>query len=101
MAPRYAARVDDNQPEIVKMVEQLGGLVVYTHMLGQGVPDIFVAFGGQWRAVEIKDGSKPPSARKLTKAERDFHERYGRLAPVLVWESCEDVTRELLGGGKE
>ena len=87
------ARVDANQPEIVRAVRRVGGEVLYTHTLGQGAPDIFVAIGGAWYAVEIKDGSKPPSKRQLTPDEQEWHEKFKVYAPVLVWESVDEVLR--------
>jgi hypothetical protein len=36
------------------------------------VPDLLVGYGGLCLPVEVKDGSKPPSARKLTPDEERF-----------------------------
>jgi hypothetical protein len=50
-----------------------------------------VSKGGETIAVEIKDGSKPPSARKLSKGEQDFKDNWlGRWELV---ESIDDVIK--------
>lgn len=70
---RYASRVDSNQPEIVKILRNAGATVFPTHSVGKGFPDIVVGHRGVNYLVEIKDGDKPPSARKLTQDEEKFH----------------------------
>jgi hypothetical protein len=42
-------------------------------MVGQGFPDIAVGFRKQTYLMEIKDGSKSPSQRRLTEEEQAFH----------------------------
>lgn len=81
---RYGAKVDANQAAIVEALRRLGCTVQSLASVGGGCPDLVVgvpeiSFGTgyvvQSRNVllEIKDGSKPPSARKLTPAEAKFH----------------------------
>lgn len=70
---RRAAKVDDNQREIVRALRQVGASVLPMHTLGQGAPDIAVGWRGQNWFFEIKDGAKPPSARKLTPDEKAWH----------------------------
>ena len=60
------SRVDENQPEIVKALRQAGATVQSLAAVGKGCPDLLVAYCGQLFLVEVKDGSKPPSARRLT-----------------------------------
>ena len=83
-----AAKVDANQTLIVYAFRTLGCEVAHTHMVGKGFPDIVVKCCGV-RLVEIKDGAKPPSARKLTEAEAAFHETW----PVHIVETVGDVVR--------
>lgn len=71
---RTDARTDANQTEIVNALRDVGASVAITSMIGAGFPDIVVGYRGTNFLMEIKDGSKPPSARKLTKAERKFHD---------------------------
>lgn len=68
-----ARRSDANQGQIVRVLRQLPGCTVRdTHALGKGFPDVIVGFRGVNILLEIKDGSKPPSERKLTQDEVDF-----------------------------
>lgn len=67
-----ARRVDSNHKDIIQALRALGCSVADTSRLGQGFPDAVVSRHGITALVEIKDGSKPPSARKLTPAEEQF-----------------------------
>lgn len=80
---RRAARVDANQKEIVRAWRQVGARVALTHMVGNGFPDAVVGFRGQVRLFEIKDGSKSPSARRLTPDEEKFIGLWGDLVTVV------------------
>jgi len=73
---RVRARKDSNHVEIVKAFRDMGACVLDTAQLGNGAPDCFIAMNKQCVAVEIKDGSKPPSARKLTPDEVKFHDEW-------------------------
>lgn len=76
-------RVDTNQPEIVNALRKVGATVAPTHTLGRGFPDLVVGFRGYNYLLEIKDGSKPPSKRKLTPDELKWHEEWnGQVAIV-------------------
>lgn len=80
---RRAARVDDNQNDIVNALRAIGATVrVVTQ--GNGLPDLLVGFRGHTVLMEVKDGNKPPSARKLTEAEQKFFDEWrgGLLAVV-------------------
>ena len=79
-----ARRVDANHARIVKAFRQMGCNVLDLSRVGQGCPDLLIAKHGINVLVEIKDGSKPPSARKLTPDEQQFHADWkGRVATVL------------------
>lgn len=72
---RRAARVDDNQMEIVRAMRAVGATVrVITQ--GDGLPDLLVGYNGHTILMEIKDGNKPPSARKLTDNEQKFFDEW-------------------------
>jgi hypothetical protein len=71
---RQAARIDANQNEIVQALRDVGASVAITSMVGAGFPDIVVGYRGQNYMIEIKDGSKSPSRRKLTPDEKEFHD---------------------------
>ncbi len=71
-----ARRVDANHAELTKAFRQMGCTVCDLSRVGQGCPDLLVARSGETILVEIKDGSKPPSARNLTTDEFDFHQTW-------------------------
>lgn len=70
---RRAAKVDANQAAIVCELRAVGASVQPMHTVGHGVPDLLVGFRGQNWLIEVKDGSKPPSDRKLTPAQHEWH----------------------------
>ncbi len=90
---RYARKVDDNQSDIVKALEQIGVGVVKTSALGEFC-DLVTAYRGIWRLLEVKDGSKPPSRRKLTPAQIQLH-NLARVhgCTVHVVETVDDALR--------
>ncbi len=68
MSYRFA-RKDANHDEVVLAFKALGFTVQETHMhRGLGF-DCIVSKGRQVLFIEIKDGTKPPSARKLEASE--------------------------------
>lgn len=76
-----ARKVDANQGEIVATFRSLGSRVAITSAAGDGFPDLVVQHNHPKRGVrtllvEIKDGAKPPSARKLTPEQEEFHSRF-------------------------
>ena len=77
------ARVDDNQREVVASLRGMGCTVQHLHAVGQGCPDILVGFRNRNFLIEIKDGSKPPSARKLKPQQQEWHDAWkGQVATV-------------------
>ena len=89
MAGRYRSKVDSNQPEIIKTFRALGCSVCPLHFVGQGFPDLIVAKHGVNVLVEVKDGQKVPSARKLTADEQAFHDAWQGWIEII--ESQEDA----------
>lgn len=87
---RFARRVDANQTAIVAAFRAAGASVLHLHTVGGGAPDLLVGIAGVDVQVEVKDGAKPPSARKLTELE-DKHHRTWRGRPVEVVESATDA----------
>lgn len=86
----YIAAVDANQKDIVRVFRLLGCSVQTCHTLGKGYPDLHVGVDGIDQLVEVKDGSKPPSARKLTVPEEKFHREW-RGRPVVIVETNEQA----------
>lgn len=72
---RYANRIDANQNRIVEALRKAGAYVRIISQ-GDGIPDLLVAYKGYTILMEVKDGDKPPSARKLTEAEQKFFDEW-------------------------
>ena len=87
---RKYGRVDTNQRRIVLALRQVGASVATLSDAGAGVPDLLVGYRGLTLLMEVKDGSKPPSQRKLTKDQEQWHGRW-RGGPCLVVISAEDA----------
>jgi Holliday junction resolvase len=86
---RKYAKIDANQTEIVKALRQAGCSVQSLAGVGNGCPDLLVARNGLMWLMEVKDGSKCPSARKLTDDEIAWRQRWN--ATVHVVEGVEDA----------
>jgi predicted Holliday junction resolvase-like endonuclease len=89
-----ANRIDANQTEIVEALRKAGAEWIPT----SGDPSIgfdgLVAHQGRLFVVEIKDGSKPASARRLTDRERKRKEQVEyKGVPYNVIESKEDALK--------
>ena len=89
MSFRRAAKTDSNQPEIVEAFRKLGCSVLIISQL-KHCCDLMVA-NGQTAAVEIKDGTLPPSKRMLTEGECEF--RKGWKGMYFIVESIDDAVR--------
>ena len=86
---RRAARVDGNQRQIVAALRAIGCTVQTLHTVGKGCPDILVGCRGTNLLMEIKDGQKPTSARRLTDDEAKWHEEW--LGQVIVVATIEEA----------
>lgn len=90
---RRAARVDENQAEIVQALRAAGASVQSLAAVGQGVPDLLVGHRQVTFLLEVKDGRKPPSARKLTPDEAAWHDAWRGL--VVVVASVDEALRAI------
>lgn len=100
MSLRRAAKRDANHPDVVKALRDAGCGVVDLAAVGAGVPDLLVC-APTWphdsALVEVKDGNKPPSARKLTPEQERFHAAWkGRIHVVT---SPDEALAVILGRG--
>jgi len=88
---RRAAKVDANQAQVVAALRAVACEVECLHAVGGGVADLLVYRRPTQRLflIEVKDGSKPPSERRLTPAQEGWHRRF----PVSVATSVEDALR--------
>lgn len=86
---RRASKVDRNHSEIVAAFRKLGYSVISLAACGHGIPDILAGKRGTNLLAEVKDGNKPPSARKLTEDQEKFWREWkGR---IILIESVYDV----------
>ena len=93
-----AARKDANHKEIVNLFRSLKWSVLDVAQL-KNCCDIFVSKNGRTIAVEIKDGTKPPSQRKLTKGEQEFKDKWkGEYAIVIGTECVLDIDKNTQRG---
>ena len=81
---RRAARIDRNQPEIVEALRKLGASVQPLHTAHDGIPDLLVGYQGANFLLEVKDGTKPPSARKLTLCQIQWHQQWAGQAAIVT-----------------
>ena len=92
---RRAAKIDANQTEIVKALRKFGASVQSLASTGKGCPDLLVGFRGVNWLLEIKDGRKVRSARKLTEDQVVWHQTW--RGKVYIVESV-DQALNLLNG---
>jgi hypothetical protein len=93
---RKFAKLDANHRAIASALEGIGCSVISLAPLGNGAPDLLVGFRGRTICLEVKDGSKPPSARRLTPLEKAFFARW-RGGDLFVVDSIEDAIERVKG----
>ncbi len=94
---RHANRKDANHGTIARAFEQLGAGVFDTAQYGMPL-DLLVFWRGRILLVEIKDGDKPPSRRKLTADEAGLHALAARYGIQIHTVERETQAFALLGG---
>jgi len=92
----YAKRIDSNQNSIVKALRDHGATVRVVSQ-GDGLPDLLIGYKGETALLEVKDGDKFPSQRKLTTAEQKFFDEWtgGILVIVNSVEEALDVLHKI------
>lgn len=91
---RRAAKTDRNQAEIVKAFRQIGANVQILSAVGKGCPDLLVGFRGVNVLVEVKDGEKAPSDRKLTTDQVRWHDSWP--GQVCIAEGIQDAVEKVI-----
>ena len=92
---RIAARTDANQAQLVDELRALPGVSVqHLHTAGKGCPDLLIGHCGRNWLLEIKNPSKPPSARLLSPAQCTWHINWTGQAAVVT---TMDEIRQVLG----
>lgn len=84
-------KTDRNQAEIVRALRQAGASVQSLVEVGKGCPDILVCRAGALYLMEIKDWQQPPSKKRLTPMEKQWHELWS--GPVAVVETVEQALK--------
>ena len=86
----WQRKTDDNHQEIMDCFRAHGFSVFDTARLPKFV-DLVAGKWGRNYLIEVKDGSKPKSARKLTEHEQDLHDDW--LGEIHIIESVSDVVK--------
>lgn len=94
---RRAAKVDDNHKQITDGLRAAGCFVQSMAAIGNGCVDLLVASRGFWHVLEVKDGDKCQSRRKLTQAEVWWIVNVRNIAPVHVVETLEQALEAVRG----
>lgn len=91
---RRAHRTDANQKSIIDAMRVAGATVHSLAGLGDGVPDLLVGYKRNTILMEIKDGDKSPSKRRLTGDQVTFMETWTG-GPCVVVEDVESALKVL------
>lgn len=83
---RYANRTDANHAAVRDGLRDKGYDVLDLSDVGNGIPDLCVAhpFGLEPLFLEVKDGNKPPSARRLTQDEETWARYCGAITQTVL-----------------
>ena len=87
---RRAARTDANKAEIVAALREAGATVWDLKL----PVDLLIGYAGKTLLAELKDGKKPPSARKLTPLQASFMATWTG-GPVVTVNDVEGALRAL------
>lgn len=87
---RRAAKVDDNQKEIVQALRDVGLSVLCLHAIGKGVPDLLVSSPSQMWLIEVKT-----KTGKLTPDQIKFHQAWRGVPILIVRDPLEAIQRTI------
>ena len=87
---RRRGKVDANQAAIVDAFRKHGASVLSLASVGNGCPDLLVGFSGKTHLIEVKDGTKPTSERRLTPDQRKWFDTW-RGGLVVVVDNTDTV----------
>ena len=80
----HQGRTDGNQQAIIDALRAEGASVQSLASVGAGVPDLLVGAKGRTYLVEVKDGEKCPSHRKLTPDQKRWILKWKGKPPVVL-----------------
>lgn len=89
-----AAKIDANHEQVVSALRAAGASVQSLAGVGKGVPDLLVGFQGKTLLMEVKDGRKTPSERRLTEDQLKWHGAW-RGGPLAVVDGVDAALRML------
>ena len=89
-----AAKIDANHEQVVSALRAAGASVQSLAGVGKGVPDLLVGFQGKTLLMEVKDGRKTPSARRLTEDQLKWHGAWNG-GPLAIVDSPDAALRML------
>ena len=93
-----AKKIDANQNEVVKKLRSIPNVsVAITSALGNGFPDLVVGYNGVNYLIELKDGNKTASQRKLTPDEVKFQSEW--KGNYHVCNNADEIIQIILFGG--
>lgn len=83
---RTAARVDNNQLDIVQALRKCGAKVLHLHTIGKGCPDLLIKLpNGELHLCEVKNGKLKWT---LKPDQIKFHNEWG---PIAILDSVESA----------
>ena len=91
---RRAAKIDANHEQVVSALRGAGARVLSLAAVGGGVPDLLVGYRFRFFALEVKDGSLPPSKRRLTPDQEEWHREWAEY-PIVVVNNPEEALRAI------
>lgn len=87
---RYAARRDQNEPDLFQFAETLGAKI-----LRNGPLDAWIWWRGKWTLTEVKLPGRRGHRNEYTPLQvRLLSELKDRAIPVWIWRTREDVLRD-------
>lgn len=88
-------KTDANHKQIINQLRKIPNISVFsTHTIGKGFPDIVIGYKGFNYLIEIKDGAKSKSQKKLTEAEEKFF--FDWNGQVSIAENIDDILKIIL-----
>ena len=99
---RRAAKVDDNQREIVQALERIGAEVQSLASVGKGCPDLLVGFRGSNFLLEVKrPKAKGQSAGKTTDDQERFLARWAGRGQAAIVKTVDDALKAVGAIGRQ
>jgi Holliday junction resolvase len=85
---RKRPRLDSNHNEIRQALEKMGWGVKSMAGVGDGFVDLLAVKAGRIVLIEVKDGDKVPSKRKLTEDECETHHWFSTYGVEVILVTC-------------